>query len=70
MYIGHYKSVSSSKEFFSSRRETLDFPTQLEYMGERYSLFRTLISDTPSKFRDIVNAAKKYGIPFDIKVGI
>lgn len=68
MYIGHYKSVSSSKEFFSSKRKELDFPTQVEYKGERYSIFSTFISSTKSQENNIKSRAKVLGIPFGIKV--
>ena len=68
MYIGHYKSVNSSLEFFSEERKNLDFPTQVEYKSERYLLFRTLICDTPSKRKNIISTAGKYGIQFNIKI--
>jgi hypothetical protein len=68
MYIAHYKSVSSSLEFFSKERDSLDFPTQVEYKSERYLLFRTLICDTPSKKRNIINTAKQYGIKHDVEL--
>jgi hypothetical protein len=68
MYIGHYKSVNSSLEFFSEEKENLDFPTQVELNSERYLLFRTLICDTPSKRRSIIDLAKRYNIQFDIRI--
>jgi len=69
MYIGHYKSVSSdSKEFYSSKREELDFPVQVEYKGERYSLATTYIASTKSQQQRIKNRAKQLGISFGVKV--
>lgn len=68
MYIAHYKSVSSSKEFFSSKRKQLDFPVQVEYKGERYSLFATHIVSTKSQEQNIKNRAKELSIPFSIKL--
>jgi len=68
MYIGHYKSVSSSKEFFSSKRKELDFPTQVEYKGERYSIFATHMASTKKQEQNIKNRSKELSIPFGIKV--
>ena len=42
MFIGYYKSVSSSKEFYSAKREDLNFPMQVEYKGDRYLLNKTI----------------------------
>lgn len=69
MYIGHYKSVNSANEFFSSKRKSLDFPTQIEYKGERYSLTATYIAVTKSQENNIKNRAKELGIPFSVKLG-
>jgi hypothetical protein len=69
MYIGHYKSVSSANEFFSTKRKELDFPTQIEYKGERYSLHTTYISTTKNQELNIKNRAKSLNIPFGIKLG-
>lgn len=68
MYIGHYKSVSSSSEFFSSKRKDLDFPTQVEYKGERYSITSTHIVSTKRQENNIKDRAKKLSIPFSIKL--
>ena len=45
-YTGHYKSVESPEEFFSEKRDTLDFPTQVTYKSKRYLLFTTLLVST------------------------
>jgi hypothetical protein len=42
MFIGYYKSVASSKEFYSSKRSDLNFPIQVEYEGDRYLLNKTI----------------------------
>lgn len=68
MYIGHYKSVSSSKEFYSFKRKELDFPTQVEYKGERYSIFSTHIVSTKGQEQNIKNRSKELGIPFGVKL--
>jgi hypothetical protein len=68
MYIGHYKSVNKSNELFSSKRDQLDFPTQIEYKGERYSLTATHMASSKSQENNIINMAKKYNIPYNIKI--
>jgi hypothetical protein len=68
MYIGHYKSVSSASEFFSSKRKELDFPVQVEYKGERYLLFTTHIAATKSQESNMKARAKELNIPFGIKL--
>lgn len=68
MYIGHYKSVSSSEEFYSEKRDSLDFPTQVELNSVRYMLVRSIQVSTPSQLKNVLNTAKAYSIPFDIKV--
>ena len=42
MFIGYYKSVTSSKEFYSEKRKDLNFPIQVEYKGDRYLLNKTI----------------------------
>jgi hypothetical protein len=66
MYIGHYKSVNSSEEFYSSIRENLDFPTQ--YNKSRYLLQVTYSVPSNSMEKRIIARAKELGIPTNIKV--
>jgi len=68
MYIGHYKSVNSSEEFYSSIRENLDFPTQAEYKKSRYLLQVTYSVPSNSMEKRIIARAKELGIPTNIKV--
>ena len=68
MYIGHYKSVNSSEEFYSSIRENLDFPTQAEYKKCRYLLQVTYSVPSNSMEKRIIARAKELGIPTNIKV--
>jgi 16S rRNA U1498 N3-methylase RsmE len=68
MYIGHYKAVNSSQEFYSSIRESLDFPTQVEHNKERYLLQSTYAVPSNSMYKRIVQRATELGIPKDIKV--
>ena len=68
MYIGHYKSVNSSQEFFSSVRKGLDFPTQVEYKGDRYLLQTTYSAASASMQKSITARADELGIPRDINV--
>lgn len=67
MFIGYYKGVSSSKEFYSEKIKDLNFPMQIEYKGERYLLNKT-IQVTPKIEQNIKDTAKKYGIEYDIRI--
>jgi hypothetical protein len=68
MYIGHYKSVNSSQEFYSLVRENLDFPTQAEYNKSRYLLQVTYSVPSKSMEERIITRAKELGIPTGVKV--
>lgn len=68
MYLAHYKSVSSPEEFFSSTRETLDFPTQVEFNKKRYLLNATHQVSTSSQLNRIISFAKENNIRYDVKV--
>jgi hypothetical protein len=68
MYIGHYKAVASADEFFSEPRKELDFPTQIEYKKQRYSLFATHIVSSDSQLANIKNRTQELNIKFNIKI--
>ena len=68
MFIGYYKSVNSLSEFYSETREDLNFPTQVEFRSERYILSKTIQLSSKSHHKKVIDAAKKYGILYDIKV--
>lgn len=68
MFIAHYKSVSSPEEFFSSERETLDFPTQVEHNGKRYLLNNTYQFTTKSQKTRLTNFAKENEIDFGVEL--
>jgi len=68
MFIGYYKSVSSSKEFYSCKNTDLHFPVQVEYNGDRYLLGKTIQVSTKSQERNVINTAKKYGIEYDVRI--
>ncbi len=68
MYIGHYKSVSASREFYSSVREDLNFPTQATLDGERYLLIATYFASTKTQENNINSRAIQLGIKTGIKV--
>jgi len=68
MYIGHYKAVNSTNEFFSEARTYLDFPTQVEYKKKRYSLIRTHIVSTEKQLKNLKSRAKELDIKFDVKI--
>ena len=67
MFIGYYKAVDSTKEFYSEKRKDLDFPTQVEYQGLRYLLNKT-IQISPSLEKNIVATAKKFNIQYNVKI--
>lgn len=68
MYIAHYKSVSQSKEFYSQKRSTLDFPTQVEMAGERYLLHTTYTIPSEAVYNRLIKRADELGIQKDIKI--
>ena len=68
MYIAHYKSVLTSEEFYSKKRESLDFPTQVEYAGQRYLLKSTHMVSSPSMEKNLISTAEKYGIKVNIEI--
>lgn len=68
MFIAHYKSVSSSDEFYSEKRDALDFPTQVEYNSERYSLIRTIQVFTSAQEKRVLETANNYGIKCGVRV--
>ena len=67
MFIGYYKSVNSSKEFYSSKREDLNFPMQVEYKGDRYLLGKT-IQVTLSGEKNLKETASRHGIECDVEI--
>lgn len=68
MYIAHYKSVQTKEEFYSERRESLNFPTQVEFSGQRFSLYTTYLASSPSQQKNLERTAEKYGIKFNVKI--
>ncbi|MFN9111768.1 MAG: hypothetical protein ACK5XN_17020 [Bacteroidota bacterium] len=68
MYIAHYKSVNSSKEFYAQKREKLDFPTQVQMNNERYMLHSTYIAAAKTMQERIESRAKELGIPFNVEI--
>lgn len=67
-YIGHYKSVESPEEFFSEKRETLNFPTQVTYKSKRYLLFTTLLISTTGQELSVIETAKSRSIEYNVKL--
>lgn len=68
MFIGYYKSVVSSNEFYSKKRDSLDFPMQVELDSERYLLVKSIQISSLSQEKNIINTAKKYGIQYDVRI--
>lgn len=68
MFYAVYKSVSSPVEFYAEPRDTCDFPTQVEYDGDRYSLLRTIVVSSPSVEKKLMETIKNLGIQYDVKV--
>jgi len=68
MYIAHYKSVQTKEEFYSEKREDLNFPMQVELSGQRFLLNSTYIASSPSQEENVVKVAKKYNIKYNVKI--
>lgn len=68
MFIGYYKSVVSPNEFYSEKRLTLDFPTQVELDGERYLLNNTIQISNSKQYRGLKQAAEKNSVRYDVKL--
>ena len=68
MYVGHYKSVSSNKEFYSQKRSTLDFPTQVQVNSDRYLLQSTYAVPSDSIYKRMCDRADQLGIPKDVPI--
>lgn len=68
MYIAHYKSVNSSKEFYTQKRQNLDFPTQVQMNNERYMLNATYIVSAKTMYEKIKARAEELNVPFGIEI--
>lgn len=68
MFIGHYKGVQSSKEFYSEKQDNLNFPTQVVLDGERYLLVKTIQISSKNQYKTLVDSAKKFSIKYDVKL--
>jgi len=68
MFIGHYKSVKTSTEFYSEERNALNFPTQVIYKNERFLLNRTIQISSPTQRQKVFDNAKDYNIEYDVKI--
>lgn len=68
MYIAHYKSVNSATEIYSKIRNTLDYPTQIEYKKERFMLNATLIVNGKTQLKNFKDRIKSLGIEIDVDV--
>lgn len=68
MFVGHYKGVQSSREFYSEKKEDLNFPTQVLLDGERYLLNKTIQVASDSQLKRLVDSAKSFGISSNVKL--
>jgi hypothetical protein len=68
MFIGHYRSVVSASEFYSSRKDELNFPTQVVYKNERYLLSKTIHIGSSKQYNRIIERAKNYSIDYDVDI--
>lgn len=68
MYLAHYKSVNQSKEFYSSTRNTLNFPVQVEMNGERYLLQSTYTVPSKAVHDRILQRADELGIQKNVSI--
>lgn len=67
-FIAHYKSVNTANEFYSKKRSSLDFPTQLEYKSERYTLYTTYIVSGLSQEKKIKARLSEIGVTSEVDV--
>jgi len=67
MFIGHYKSLNTSEEFYSTEKEDLNFPTQVEYKNNKYLLTKTIQISSSLK-KNLTEVAKRFNIDYDVKV--
>jgi hypothetical protein len=68
MFIGHYKSVSGSGEFYSSLSESLNLPMQIFHNGENYLLDKTYQIPSQKFMENIIRSAKNFGIDYNIQI--
>lgn len=68
MFIAHYKAVDKAKEFYSNRRNKLDFPTQVEYKNDKYLLASTYIVSSDGQEKMIKDMAIKLNIDYNVKL--
>jgi hypothetical protein len=68
MFVAHYKSVTSPEEFYSEKRDRLDFPTQVELNRKKYLLNTTYQVNSESRYNQLIEMAKKNNIQYNIKV--
>jgi len=68
MFIAHYKAVDKAKEFYSNRRNKLDFPTQVEYKNDKYLLASTYIISSDGQEKMIKDMATKSNIDYNVKL--
>ncbi len=68
MFIGHYKAVNKTSEFYSEAREDLQFPTQVVYSGDRYLLVRSVQLASSAVEKRFYKSLKDSGITFGVKI--
>lgn len=68
MFIGHYKAVNSSGEFYSEFRSTIDFPTQVVFNGERFLLYKTIQVTSKKQQERIIASAKNLNISYNVEI--
>jgi len=68
MFIGHYKNVNKIDEFYSEKKDGLDFPAQVEYRGGKYSLINTYLVNSKRQEDNIKKRAQELNILVDVKI--
>jgi hypothetical protein len=68
MFIGFYKGVQSSREFYSEERNDLNFPTQVSLDGERYLLNKTIQISSQSQYDRLITSATGFGVRTKVKI--
>ena len=62
------KKKNTGSTLKRKKRKTLNFPTQVEYMGERYLLVTTHFASSKKQEDNIKERAIELGIPYNIEL--
>lgn len=67
-FIALYKCVSSPEEFYSEIRDSIDYPTQVMYKSNNYTLVSTMIITSSKQEKRLVDLAQERNIDCYVKL--